>query len=177
MKLTHAVKNIVVHKTPFAEGVFSKAYYAKLIPEEDSEEPEYQVVLKKLKKPQKKSFFSAVLKKNTFVTQLADDYNKSLRDNNAPSDAKIFFVKVYIAKIYDDYYMIEPYINGNFQKYTNNFDYVNENVPLMSAFSHFSYQRTKKLFMVNDLQGCDNILTDPGVHSVTKEFSHGDFGV
>mmetsp|Transcript_8384 Transcript_8384/g.7454 ORF Transcript_8384/g.7454 Transcript_8384/m.7454 type:complete len:319 (+) Transcript_8384:524-1480(+) len=176
MKLTNLQKRMVIHKQPFAEGVFSKAYYAKILPDRDSK-TEFQVVLKALKKPQNKSFFSAVLKKNTFVTQLADDYNKTLRHVCAAEDAKVFFVKVYVAKINDQYYMVEPYIDGHFQKYTNNFDYVNENVPLLSAFSHFSYQRTKKLFMVNDLQGVNNILTDPGVHSVTKEFSHGDFGV
>jgi hypothetical protein len=175
-KLINLSRRIVLHKTPFAEGSFSNAFYAKIMPD-GANDQEMLVVLKALKKPQEKSFFSAVLKKNTFVTQLADDYNATLKASGANADDQVFFVKVYVAKIYDQYFMVEPYIDGQFQKYTNNFDYVNENAPLLTAFSHFSYQRTKKLFMVNDLQGVQNILTDPGVHSVTKEFSHGDFGV
>jgi len=47
--------------------------------------------------------------------------------------------------------MLESYIQGEFQKYTNNFNYVNENVPLVTAFSHYTYQRTEKNFMVTDL--------------------------
>ncbi len=45
------------------------------------------------------------------------------------------------------------------------------------AFSHFSWQITKGYLMIVDLQGVDNILTDPQIHCLdTKKFGKGNLG-
>ena len=77
----------------------------------------------------------------------------------------------------NQYYLLEPYIPGTLQKYTNNYTYVNESVPLLTAFSHFTYHITEGKYMVTDLQGVDNLLTDPVVHSFDRHFKNqGDLG-
>lgn len=55
--------------------------------------------------------------------------------------------------------------------------YVNEKIPIMTAFSHFCYQNTNNLIMVSDLQGCNTLLTDPVIHSVRQMYyEQGDCG-
>ena len=39
----------------------------------------------------------------------------------------------------------------------------------MAAFSHFTYWLSDGLFIVTDLQGADNLLSDPAIHSENKK--------
>lgn len=70
---------------------------------------------------------------------------------------------------------LEPYIEGAYVKYNNNCGYINEDDPLnpfnqaAQAFSHFTYERSKGGFLVCDLQGVGNVLTDPVVHTLDTE--------
>lgn len=59
----------------------------------------------------------------------------------------------------------EPYIklDGDWGKYTNNYDYCIKQT--MSCFSHFSHVQSQCLFMITDLQGHGNLLSDPAIHS------------
>ena len=59
----------------------------------------------------------------------------------------------------------EPYIEtgGDFSKYTNNYDTCIKHS--MSCFSHFSHVQSQCLFMITDLQGKGNLLSDPAIHS------------
>ena len=58
----------------------------------------------------------------------------------------------------------EPYIGtGDWGKYTNNYDYCVKQT--MSCFSHFSHVQSQCLFMITDLQGSGNLLSDPAIHS------------
>ena len=74
-----------------------------------------------------------------------------------------------------DYVNAEPYINGSFDKITNNNDKVDPrlNSDLLMAFMHFTYDRSNGNLMVTDLQGWVHadrsqavILTDPAINSI-----------
>ncbi len=62
-------------------------------------------------------------------------------------------------------------MSGTYVKYINNGDFVtdkttNDNVSnIAQAFSHFTWEASKARLHVVDLQGVDNILTDPQIHS------------
>ncbi|KAI1459989.1 hypothetical protein F4805DRAFT_455378 [Annulohypoxylon moriforme] len=65
---------------------------------------------------------------------------------------------------------LEPYIDGTYVKYNDNYGYVNDDQSNPSnhaaqAFSHFTFERSKGRFLVNDLQGAGNLLTDPAIHT------------
>ncbi|TGJ71111.1 hypothetical protein EYR41_003102 [Orbilia oligospora] len=65
---------------------------------------------------------------------------------------------------------LEPFIEGNYVKYNNNTGYVNEDITDESnraaqAFSHFTFERSRGRFLVCDLQGVGELLTDPVVHT------------
>ncbi|KAJ6238830.1 eukaryotic elongation factor 2 kinase-related [Anaeramoeba flamelloides] len=66
---------------------------------------------------------------------------------------------------------VEPFIEGTFTKWSNNgkwkYDFTKHT--LIHCFSHWSYQFTKKKLLVVDLQGVDNVLTDPSIHFVDSK--------
>jgi hypothetical protein len=73
---------------------------------------------------------------------------------------------------------VEMYMAGEYRKHNNNFGYVSEaerNTP--QAFSHFSYECSGHKILICDIQGVNDLYTDPQVHSVRgNEFGHGDLG-
>jgi len=183
LKLLNSRLNVFQHRAtievnpkPFDKGTFSLAYYCKVRVDE-LKNVEFQMVLKKPKHSQKQQYYHSGLKKNILVSFLANEYNKALEKASIPEKERIFFVKTLYVKAGPDAFFLEAYIPGVFEKYTNNKDFVNENVPLMTAFSHFSYQYSDEQYMVTDLQGVNHLLTDPAVHSSVAEFyEHGDCG-
>ncbi|KAK6536346.1 hypothetical protein TWF281_000585 [Arthrobotrys megalospora] len=65
---------------------------------------------------------------------------------------------------------LEPFIEGHYVKYNNNAGYVNGDITEKSnkaaqAFSHFTFERSQGRFLVCDLQGVGELLTDPAVHT------------
>lgn len=70
--------------------------------------------------------------------------------------------------------LVEPYIEGNYQKFNSNSGWSADAHEAMSALSHFSWHYSEGKFLVCDLQGsCDAghyLLTDPVVLSTSQEF-------
>ncbi|KAL3859063.1 hypothetical protein ACJMK2_009299 [Sinanodonta woodiana] len=87
----------------------------------------------------------------------------------------------------EDWINVEPYIEGEFSKLTNNLTYCNPRAQkLATALTHFSHHLSKGKLMLVDLQGWlpdtgSNViyLTDPQFHSDLRSGSRicsGDFG-
>ncbi|KAK5175287.1 uncharacterized protein LTR77_000425 [Saxophila tyrrhenica] len=70
---------------------------------------------------------------------------------------------------------LEPFIEGNYIKYNSNGAYVNHTLgedpfnQMAQAFSHFTFERSWGLFLVNDLQGVGHLLTDPSIQTRDPE--------
>ena len=66
---------------------------------------------------------------------------------------------------------LEPFIEGHYIKYNSNQIWVNEDLPddpfnqMAQAFSHFTFERSWGLLLVNDLQGVGHLLTDPSIQT------------
>lgn len=79
------------------------------------------------------------------------------------------------------FYAFETFISGNYHKWNTNsgwLDPSSRHTP--QAFSFFSYRYTNGSYMVVDIQGIDNLYTDPQVHSATDDddnFGEGNLGV
>ena len=168
--------SLKIRKTPFGKGSFCLAYHCRAKPSYC--DVYFNMVLKKTIEPNKRAFYFSTLYKNTLAITLVKEYNKALQKKGYSKNINLEFTRVLVVQIGTEYYLLEAYIPGKFEKYTNNFNYVNESVPFMTAFSHFSYEFTKGKYMVTDLQGSNNLLTDPAVHSSDVQFaSQGDFGL
>ena len=125
-----------------------------------------------------KTIIFQLLKTTQIATYFADLYNSRLDTiKSVPQSERVFFTRVLVTKFKKQFCLLEAYIPGKFDKYTNNREYVNENVPLLTAFSHFTYQLSDGKYMVADLQGVNNLLTDSVVHTRQEKFSKlGDLG-
>lgn len=122
--------------------------------------------------------------KNMAAICLAKEYNKALSKVQEKQKAiktmkeedrihdyeRIFYSRVILVQIANQAFLAEGYIEGDFVKYSNNGEYVNEAVKIMTAFSHFTYDHTKKECMVTDLQGVNKLLTDPCIHTSKNIF-------
>ncbi len=115
----------------------------------------------------------------TIAKGLAKEFSK-----HPQSLAAIDFISVSYYELLDrrdddqfKYFAAEPYMTGSYVKYINNGGFVahpassvvppqqEEVSKIAQAFSHFSWQHTSARLHVVDLQGVDNILTDPQIHS------------
>ena len=70
---------------------------------------------------------------------------------------------------------LEPWIPGKYEKKTSNAGQIAKDSDLAQAFSHFTWDRTEGDIMVADIQGVENTLTDPQIHSQdTGRFGRGN---
>ncbi|CAD8068093.1 unnamed protein product [Paramecium sonneborni] len=74
---------------------------------------------------------------------------------------------IYGETFIDIQYLFQKYSNKNvrFEKYTTNFCSSDQEFYYYSVFSHFSYIESGGLFVIADLQGCDNIFSDPSIQT------------
>lgn len=76
------------------------------------------------------------------------------------------YVHAFIAKIDEEYYLIEEKIRSTFRKFNSNTSFENSTRTMpYDAFSHFTLHLTDDEYLLYDLQGSLKTLTDPQVHS------------
>ncbi|PAA59554.1 hypothetical protein BOX15_Mlig021138g1 [Macrostomum lignano] len=76
-------------------------------------------------------------------------------------------------------YHLEHYIEGEYIKYNSNSGFVDEKLrQTPHALSHFTFERSGHQLIVVDIQGVDDIYTDPQIHTAGgTEFGDGNLGV
>eukprot|EP00286_Rhodomonas_abbreviata_P017072 CAMPEP_0181325778 /NCGR_PEP_ID=MMETSP1101-20121128/21123_1 /TAXON_ID=46948 /ORGANISM="Rhodomonas abbreviata, Strain Caron Lab Isolate" /LENGTH=257 /DNA_ID=CAMNT_0023434141 /DNA_START=63 /DNA_END=832 /DNA_ORIENTATION=+ len=118
---------------------------------------------------------------NEAMTQmLADAYAQ--RFNDAYNSArKIRFVPVSVVRLSErsgQIVSVEPYISGKYVKHNDNDGHVDSDDLLPQAFSHFTWEESKRKLLVCDIQGVEDLYTDPQIHSVDGEgFGTGNMGL
>jgi hypothetical protein len=114
----------------------------------------------------------------TVAHYMADMFNKKLKVFDITSK-KFIYVSVELLHFPErttgnHFYLLEPFIEGVYQKFNNNSGYVDTELavqhPLLQTFSHFTYSFSKGLIMVTDVQGVVETtkaykLTDPAIHT------------
>jgi len=143
-------------------------YYGTFTPANSSRE--YKMVLRRRKAPADPYFYAMSLKKNIFASYLAHCYNDALKKAGFGPKERVYVSRLFAVAQGKNYYLMEPFIEGQFYKYVDKEGTVNEAVPIMSAFSHFTYEFTQEKFMVTDLKGHGNILSNPEMFSRYAEF-------
>jgi hypothetical protein len=99
---------------------------------------------------------------------------------------KIDMLQCYVIELADEqgegsptYYGVERFIEGEYVKHNSNAGFVDEghhrNTP--QAFSHFTFQRSCGDIMVVDIQGVNDLYTDPAMLSRDQRFGASDLGV
>jgi len=107
------------------------------------------------------------IKKNGLCIILAREFNREL-SKTPYSCARLFLINVFLFKCGDDLFMLEGFLEGNYEKYGNNLNYLDpeKETRHLTAFAHFFYDRTNGNYMITDFQGVGGyLLTDPVLHS------------
>eukprot|EP00331_Platyophrya_macrostoma_P003895 CAMPEP_0176411770 /NCGR_PEP_ID=MMETSP0127-20121128/3781_1 /TAXON_ID=938130 /ORGANISM="Platyophrya macrostoma, Strain WH" /LENGTH=794 /DNA_ID=CAMNT_0017791383 /DNA_START=183 /DNA_END=2567 /DNA_ORIENTATION=- len=174
-KILEGECNIMIQNTSFARGTFNLAFAAKL-----SRTGQKIVAKKPIEGTLDENLLKLDLKKKGIAISLANSFNKKLIPLKIYPWARISFVHTFLFKTKDEQlYLLEGFIDGNYVKYSNNLDEVDSTKEIrhFTAFAHYSYEISGGEYLVTDFQGVGGfLLTDPALHSRTKEFAEsGDF--
>lgn len=102
--------------------------------------------------------------------------------NTRQPPKKILMLPIYILELQDrpgkPLCLLEPVLEGHFAKHNNNNGGILSTSQTPQAFSHFSYEASAFKMVVVDIQGVDEVYTDPQIHSLNQqEFGLGNQGV
>ncbi|XP_013782450.1 eukaryotic elongation factor 2 kinase-like [Limulus polyphemus] len=107
----------------------------------------------------------------------SEEYNR----HNPPKKVDIF--QMCVIELYNrpgkPLYHLEHYIEGKYIKYNSNSGFISsEGLRLTpQAFSHFTFERSGHELIVVDIQGVDDLYTDPQIHTSSgKEYGDGNLG-
>ena len=72
--------------------------------------------------------------------------------------------------------MLLRYVPGDFEKFNNNWDFVEDKRNTPQAFSHWTLEHSNGKFLVCDIQGVGDVWTDPQIHTSyeTLDFGQGN---
>lgn len=166
IKLSYAELTVHARSVPFGKGGVRTACYAQTAA---SKSP---FVLKSfIKQGQSKAALIEEMRMQALCKSFALEFNSMLKLDK-PID---FVVTTCVqpkshATSEDEHMFLEPYIPGEYIKYNGNNGYLHgdESHPFFDvaqAFSHYTFERSWGQMLVDDLQGVDNILTDPAVQT------------
>ena len=110
-----------------------------------------------------------------------NDIYLSLFDENAFINVNFFYSKKRDFQE-DEYLIVEPYIDGKYEKFVNNAGWQKKNMGrTIPFFMHWNWVYSEGEKLVTDIQGVEKNnfyeLTDPAVQSVNQEYGNTDLGI
>ncbi|CEF70239.1 Eukaryotic elongation factor 2 kinase [Strongyloides ratti] len=106
----------------------------------------------------------------------AEEFNR----HNPPKKIDIFRVSIleFIDEMESPLYHLEHFIEGEYIKHNSNSGFVSDAVRMTPhAFSHFTFERSGHQLIIVDIQGVDDLYTDPQIHTVSgTEYGSGNLG-
>ncbi|KAL1902741.1 hypothetical protein Sste5346_001184 [Sporothrix stenoceras] len=165
-----STNELVIHRRtkPFAQGALRLASYAR------TQESTNPLVVKTFKANGKRlADLAEDMRMQALCKAFALEFNSLVASEEHSLD---FIVVTCLQPISsssedDECMSLEPMLqNGRYVKYNNNCGSVNDDnnsevSKAAQAFSHFTFERSQGELLVADLQGIDNVLTDPAIHT------------
>eukprot|EP00494_Astrolonche_serrata_P025963 UN26224 len=151
---------VKLDNVPFAKGNLRFCCHLKIVGQEGT------YVAKMSSNPRdtiERSIYFRDCEMQEISRHYAEEYNKY----DPPK--KVQFLSTWILRLKDREYeplcSMEQYLKGHYQKWLSNYYYadVERNTP--HAFAHFSFEASGRNLIVCDIQGVQDIYTDPQVHS------------
>uniref|UniRef100_A0A0N4ZWG2 Alpha-type protein kinase domain-containing protein n=1 Tax=Parastrongyloides trichosuri TaxID=131310 RepID=A0A0N4ZWG2_PARTI len=106
----------------------------------------------------------------------AEEFNR----HNPPKKIDIFQMSIleFIEEEDAPLYHLEHYIEGEYIKHNSNSGFVSEiNRMTPHAFSHFTFERSGHQLIIVDIQGVDDLYTDPQIHTAFgTDYGGGNLG-
>ncbi|KAL8586038.1 hypothetical protein ACOMHN_023681 [Nucella lapillus] len=107
-------------------------------------------------------------------------WGEEFNRHNPPKKVDIF--QMYVLEFNDregsPLFHLEHFIEGNYIKYNSNSGFVEDTCRLTpQAFSHFTFERSGHKLIVVDVQGVEDLYTDPQIHTDEgREYGDGNLG-
>eukprot|EP01089_Gocevia_fonbrunei_P007153 TRINITY_DN18206_c0_g1_i1.p1 TRINITY_DN18206_c0_g1~~TRINITY_DN18206_c0_g1_i1.p1 ORF type:complete len:508 (+),score=55.93 TRINITY_DN18206_c0_g1_i1:150-1526(+) len=171
---------VKMEENPFAQGGLRKAYHLldlDLVKVNNQDQPAITFVAKMSINPfeDPEIYFQDVE-----MQMLSREYADSFNSYGPPK--QVNFIKAWLIELLDragePICGVERYIEGPYRKHNNNYGYVSDderNTP--QAFSHFTYEASKKTLLICDIQGVNDSYTDPQIHNREGAgFGRGNLG-
>ena len=110
-----------------------------------------------------------------------DSRNYAKLFNEQQSIRQINFIPCTLVKLLDrpntPFAIVEKYQSGKFIKHNNNYGDISSERLLPQAFSHFTHVESSGKLLVCDIQGWEDLYTDPQIHyTIEKNPSAGNHG-
>ncbi|KAM7186268.1 hypothetical protein V8F20_011473 [Naviculisporaceae sp. PSN 640] len=167
-KIKLTTTDLTVHKRskPFDQGAMRLAFYAR------SAQSRNRLVVKSYKK-EGKTFAHLIedMRCQALCKAFALEFNALVDEKHS-----LDFIVVTCLRTKDHegkIMSLEPFLEGRYVKYNSNNGWVSEETSDIAqaaqAFSHFTFERSRGLLMVTDLQGVGRVLTDPAIQTRDPE--------
>ncbi|ORC91803.1 myosin heavy chain kinase c-like protein [Trypanosoma theileri] len=164
--------SVVIFPTPFAHGDMRASYYVI-----DLNRLNCKMVAKRYR-------YSSVKETQYFddvsMHTIANHWAKKF--NSCMPPKPVYFLPAVVMELIDRkpslFFAVEPQLDGNYTKYNNNSGYVPDEARWTpQAFSHFSYHASQRKLMIVDIQGVNDIYTDPQILTFDgKGYGRGNLG-
>ncbi|MFH4980079.1 hypothetical protein AB6A40_006788 [Gnathostoma spinigerum] len=172
------VVRVKLHPEPFARGAMRECYRLKKLSENcgDDWSHAFNYVAKKYVRNVDRTTVFEDVKLQMDSKLWAEEFNR----HNPPKKIDIFQMSVLEFVDSEDHslYHLEHFIEGEYVKYNSNSGYVTElarSTP--QAFSHFTFERSGHQLIVVDIQGVDDLYTDPQIHTADGNgYGDGNLG-
>lgn len=109
----------------------------------------------------------------------AKDYAQRFNECGPPK--QVDFLEASLVLHEGGAFAVEAFLDGPFTKHSNNAGFVADDVVRLTphAFSHFTFEASHAEEIVVDIQGVDDLYTDPQIHSAdgSKRYGRGDMGM
>jgi len=196
---TRGIISFIMEKTSFASGALRAAYKVDakdtLLPADSPPDPTI-LANKKLANDLPAGFgmfghkYVAKISKNKVANEryfedvkmqaMCLELGKKFNDQGAPKPVQ--FLPAWVLEIPQRspalYCGLEPFVEGEFVKLSNNYGAVLSDRNTPAAFSHFSWEITTHSYLVIDIQGVKDFYTDPQIHTKDgKGFGLGNLGM
>mmetsp|Transcript_23405 Transcript_23405/g.53330 ORF Transcript_23405/g.53330 Transcript_23405/m.53330 type:complete len:750 (-) Transcript_23405:282-2531(-) len=166
--------NVRLGKEPFDQGAMRVAYPA-YIADRDNQQVLAKQPLITSAAPGRSCY--DILYRDVLSQSIARHFAEKF--TKACPEFPVQFLRTELAERLDrpgQWYVIEPFMRGEFQKHTNNASFASKDSEVAQAFSHFTFHLSGGRMMVTDIQGVHSTMTDPQIHSREDCFGLGNRG-
>ena len=182
IKIDRKPSKIKLSESPFAKGQLRYAYACKIKKEGENNFKEF-VAKNSLFKDGNGDRYDSI-KKNIYLQMVTKYLAEEFLKEPVVSSIPVRFLNVSLIQLLDthEYYSIEEYLHGTFQKWNGNLGMMNPTIYscTLVSFSHWVYEKTDHYLLVNDLQGFrrlnEYVLTDPAIQCIERQFTGTDLG-
>jgi hypothetical protein len=159
--------SIQLRPCPISEGTNRRVFLMRDLSLHAEKQKCVAKVSKELIEGRKEYFADVIMQAK--CSEFADEFNS----RNPPK--KVRFLQPYVVELIQRPHdrtggpplmLVEPFLDGKYLKHSNNWGFVDpadRNTP--QAFSHFTYHHSRGSCIVVDIQGVNDIYTDPQIHS------------